>query len=225
MDSTATIRSTPPQIKRRSNRRLIAAGICLSLFAALTALVRRNPKLTADVTATLRLQRRQHPSLTRAMSLISWLGFRPQSLLLPAALVGGSLLAGRSRDARYLVFAWLASFVSYTTKRLVMRPRPDGTEIIVVDAGLRDSSFPSGHVLHYVVFWGFACYLWNATVKHPLLHRIPIVIIGSMISAVGISRVYLGHHWLTDVIASYSLGASILLSLIGLHTRTSRREG
>lgn len=114
--------------------------------------------------------------------------------------------------------------VSYTTKRLVMRPRPGGAEFTVVEADLRDSSFPSGHVLHYVVFWGFVCYLWSRTVKHPLLRRIPVAVVSSMIGTVGISRVYLGHHWLTDVLGSYSLGSGILLSLIGLHTRHANSQ-
>ncbi len=153
------------------------------------------------------------------MSLISWLGFRPQSLALPGALVALYWLTNQRRNARYLVAAWGASMVSYTTKRLVMRPRPGGTEITVVEAGLRDSSFPSGHVLHYVVFWGFACYLWYTTVQLKTIARIPVAFVAALIGTVGISRVYLGHHWLTDVLGSYSLGSGILLTLIGLHTR------
>jgi len=214
----------PPARIRRSNRRLIASAVCFAIFAALATVVRQKPDLTADTSMTLRLQRRRHPHLTRVMSLVSWLGFRPQSLLLPAALVGGSWLLGRPRDARYLIGAWAASFVSYTTKRLVMRPRPGGTEIVVVDAGLRDSSFPSGHVLHYTVFWGFVCYIWSSAVRDTSARRIPIAIVGALISTVGISRVYLGHHWLTDVIASYSLGVGLLLSLIGLHTRAPKHR-
>lgn len=191
------------------------------MFAALSLIVRRNPTLSADVSTTIRIQRRQHPQLTQTMSLVSWLGFRPQSLILPASLVVWFWTTGQPRNARFLIAAWAASMVSYTTKRLVMRPRPGGSEIQVVDADLRDSSFPSGHVLHYVVFWGFAGYLWNATVHRPGLREIPVAILGVLISTVGISRVYLGHHWLTDVIGSYSLGGGILLSLIGLHTRNS----
>ncbi|MEZ4521239.1 MAG: phosphatase PAP2 family protein [Thermomicrobiales bacterium] len=226
MDSETAI---PPVTKRRrvrlSNRRLLASGASLAFFAAIAAVVHRNPNLSADVTATLRLQRRQHPFLTRFMSAISWLGFRPQSLLLPGTLVAGYWAAGHRRSARFLVFAWAASFVSYTTKRLVMRPRPNGPDVQVVEADLRDSSFPSGHVLHYVVFWGFVCYLWNSTIKNPQLRRIPMAVVGFMIATVGISRVYLGHHWLTDVIGSYSLGSAILLSLIGFHTRPPMDEG
>ena len=208
--------------RRLSNRRLAASGLSFLVFAALSVVVRRNPTLTADVSTTIRLQRRHHPLLTRLMSAISWLGFRPQSLLLPALLVAGFWYSGRPREARYLVAAWGASLVSYSTKRLVMRPRPGGTEIRVVEAGLRDSSFPSGHVLHYVVFWGFACYLWNATIRPGLLRAIPLTVVGSIVGTIGISRVYLGHHWLTDVIGSYSLGSGILLGLIGLHKRGPR---
>lgn len=210
--------------RRQARHRLIASGISFLIFAALAFVVRRNPSLSADTSTTIRIQRRQHPLLTRVMSLVSWLGFRPQSLALPASLVSLYWLTGQRRNARYLVFAWAASMVSYTTKRIVMRPRPGGTEITVVDAGLRDSSFPSGHVLHYVVFWGFACYLWYTTVQIKSMSRIPVAFIGSLIATVGFSRVYLGHHWLTDVIGSYSLGSGILLSLIGLHTREASDE-
>jgi undecaprenyl-diphosphatase len=193
--------------------------LAFAAFAALSAVVRRNPRLAADVSMTLRVQRRQHPYLTRGMRIVSWLGFRPQSLILPGASVMLAWLLGNERDARYLIAAWGASFASYTTKRLVMRPRPNGQEVQVVEAELRDSSFPSGHVLHYVVFWGFVGYLWDWHVRRTWLRRIPLSIIAAIISLVGISRIYLGHHWLTDVLGSYSLGTGILLSLIGLRTR------
>ena len=190
----------------------------------LTLIVRANPNLSADTTITVRLQRRQHPLLTKLMSLVSWAGFRPQSLLMPGSIVAGAVLLGQVREARYLVAAWMASFVSYTTKRIVMRPRPGGTDIVVVEAGLRDSSFPSGHVLHYVAFWGFVVYLLKLV---RIVRPVPTVVaslIATAISVVGVSRVYLGHHWLTDVLGSYALGSGILLTLVGLHKRDHRDE-
>lgn len=200
-------------------------GIAFALFLMLLAVVRRNPHINSDVTVTLRLQRRQHPVLTRFMKSVSWLGFRPQSLILPAGIIGGTWLVGLRRDARYLVAAWGASLLSYSTKRLVSRPRPGGDQVNVVRADLRDSSFPSGHVLHYVVFWGFVTYLWSTYSQGRWLRWGPIAWMLSVISLVGPSRVYLGHHWLTDVLASYSLGSGLLLSLIGLRQRHGRRHG
>ncbi len=207
---------------QRRQRRLVftsAVALAFALFGILTLVVRRNPRLASDVAATIRVQRRQHPQLSQLMAIVSWLGFRPQSLFLPASIVSTAWVFGHKRDARYLAAAWCASLISYSTKLLVKRPRPGGDNILVVEADLRDSSFPSGHVLYYVVFWGFVVYLWDWHVRNSFLRRIPVAILTMAIGLVGVSRVYLGHHWLTDVLGSYSLGTGILLSLIGLRSR------
>lgn len=201
----------------------VALG-ALACFVALLLTVRRNPRLERDVVATLRMQRLSHPLVTRAMGFVSWFGFRPQSLLLPISTIAGSWLLGMRRDARYLTFAWLGSLVSWSTKRLVQRPRPSGDGITVTLADLRDSSFPSGHTLHYVAFWGFFAYLCFSQIRNRALRWLPVGWFGSLIALVGPSRVYLGHHWLTDVLASYSLGGAYLSTMIGLHRRKLRSE-
>jgi membrane-associated phospholipid phosphatase len=212
--------TVPPRVARtRSLGFLIAALLAFSAFVALLLKVRANPQIERDVVATLRMQRVSHPVLTRSMRAVSWFGFRPQSLVLPAATVGGTWLIGFRREARYLSFAWAGSLVSYTTKRFVQRPRPFGEGIIVTKANLRDSSFPSGHTLHYVVFWGFFTYLCFSEIRERWLRWLPTAGFGALIGLVGPSRIYLGHHWLTDVLASYCLGIGYLATLIGLHRR------
>lgn len=215
---------SPQTVRHRRTVFMAATGVAFTIFLTLLAIVRRKKEIDTDVTVTLRMQRRQHPLLTRFMTLVSWLGFQPQSLVLPGAVVAGSWLLGLRRDARYLVAAWGASFFSYTTKRFVSRPRPNGLNITVAQANLRDSSFPSGHVLHYVVFWGFVTYLWSTRIRNRWLRWGPIAWMLGMIGMVGPSRIYLGHHWLTDVLASYSLGTGLLMSLIGLRQRHGRRR-
>jgi undecaprenyl-diphosphatase len=212
-------------VRKRRTIFAMCAGAAFTMFLGLLALVRSKPELEADVVTTLRFQRRQHPILARIMETVSWLGFRPQSLAMPAAAITGALIAGFRRDAFFMACAWAASMVSYTTKRLVRRPRPFGGGIVVVDADLRDSSFPSGHVLHYVVFWGFFTYLWYTRLRGTWLRWGPVTLLTSMIAMVGPSRIYLGHHWLTDVLASYSLGTGMLLTLIGLRQRTNNDTG
>ena len=190
------------------------------MFVALASRIRQNHRLDADVRATMALQRMDHPVLARLMSAVSWFGFREQSLVIPGAAIAGFAVTGGRRDARYLAVAWLGSLLSYFTKLIVRRPRPNGEGINVVAADLRDSSFPSGHVLHYITFWGFFAYLCYVRLRPNPERLAPPVAIGSAIGLVGPSRVYLGHHWATDVLGSYTLGAGVLAALIGLHRRT-----
>ncbi|RIK36930.1 MAG: phosphoesterase PA-phosphatase [Chloroflexi bacterium] len=207
---------------RRARPFLLFAALSFSAFIALAAVIRRNHRLDADVRATMALQRMDHPLLARLMAAVSWFGFRQQSLVLPAGIILGFAVTGNRRDARYLAIAWLGSMLSYTTKLIVRRPRPNGEGINIVEADLRDSSFPSGHVLHYISFWGFFAYLSYIRLRPKPERLVPALGVGSAIALVGPSRVYLGHHWLTDVLGSYTLGSGFLTAMIGLHRRGAR---
>lgn len=206
-------------VSRRQSRFFGASIAAFSIFSILLVLVRSRKSAEADLVATMRIQRIKHPVLARMMGVVSWMGFQPQSLMLPASVITVTWLFGSRRDAKYLVFAWAGSFISYTTKLLIKRPRPGGEGIVVAVANLKDTSFPSGHTLHYTAFWGFVSYLLYTRLRGTWLRFGPIGIVGTLIGLVGPSRVYLGHHWLTDVLASYSLGSGYLMGLIGLHSR------
>jgi membrane-associated phospholipid phosphatase len=206
-------------IKQRRSTFLGGSIVAFSSFLILLILVRSKRSVEADLVATMRIQRIKHPMLAKMMGIISWIGFRPQSLLLPASTISLAWLMGFRRDARYLIFAWAGSFISFTTKLLIQRPRPSGEGITVVVANLKDTSFPSGHTLHYVSFWGFFSYLLFVKIRGKWLRYGPLALMSSMIGLIGPSRVYLGHHWLTDVLASYCLGTGYLMGLIGMHRR------
>lgn len=209
--------------KRRQSRFFGASIVAFSIFSILLVLVRSRKSAEADLVATMRIQRVKHPLLARAMGIVSWMGFQPQSLMLPASVITFTWLFGSKRDARYLIFAWLGSMISYTTKLIIKRPRPTGEHVSVTVANLKDTSFPSGHTLHYTVFWGFVSYLLYTRLRGTWLRFGPVGIVGVLVGLVGPSRVYLGHHWLTDVLASYCLGSGYLMGLIGLHTRGDDR--
>jgi membrane-associated phospholipid phosphatase len=209
--------------RRRQSRFFGASIVAFSIFSILLVLVRSRKSAEADLVATMRIQKVKHPLLARAMGVVSWMGFQPQSLMLPASVITFTWLFGSKRDARYLVFAWIGSLISFTTKLIIKRPRPSGEHISVAVANLKDTSFPSGHTLHYTVFWGFVSYLLYTRLRGTWLRFGPVGVVGALIGLVGPSRVYLGHHWLTDVLASYCLGSGYLMGLIGLHTRGNDR--
>ncbi len=211
--------TTSRQLSNRQYLLWTVVVAALGSFLGLLTLVRSNHRMNVDVQVTLKLQGQNHPTLEKSMGIVSWLGFRPQSLIFPATMILSTWSLGFKRDARFLLFAWLASLANFTTKQLVQRPRPSGDGILVTKADLRDSSFPSGHVMHYLVFWGFFAYLLSRRLPAGPLRWLPVSALCGMISAIGPSRIYLGHHWLTDVLGSYSLGTGFLLTLIGLHRR------
>jgi undecaprenyl-diphosphatase len=86
------------------------------------------------------------------------------------------------------------------------RTRPT-SEAVKVLQELTTPSFPSGHVVHYVVFFGFLLATMFYVPRIPKEVRIVIgAFCGFLILAVGFSRIYLGAHWATDVIGGYLVG-------------------
>ena len=205
--------------KRRPSTRMFVFASLASLVGYLWLLifVRSNPAPAGDLAATLRLQRNENRAMARVMDWVSWFGFRPQSVLLPFLAVLWCWLRGRRLASFFLLAAWGSSAVSFLTKLVIRRPRPDNPLIRVVAADIRDTSFPSGHTLHYVTFWGFFAYIVATDARNRAIGRVFATLSGVIIGLVGPSRIYLGHHWLTDVLASYLLGFSYFVGLVTVY--------
>lgn len=183
-------------------------------FAAIFALVRARRSEALDLAVTLKLQRRSHPMLARVMEVVSWPGFPPQSRLIPGVVIA-LLLALRLRlEALAMAGAWGTAILSTIVKAIMRRPRPvAGVDVRVIAAPLGGSSFPSGHTITYVGVYGFLAYLAHTLLRPAALRRVLVAGLVSLVALVGPSRIHQGHHWFTDVTASYLLGASYLLAL------------
>jgi undecaprenyl-diphosphatase len=93
----------------------------------------------------------------------------------------------------------------------VDRPRPRA-DLVNVISQLQDYSFPSGHVLFFTTFGGFLLFLAYTTLRSSWWRSLLRVVLGAMVALIGVSRIYEGEHWTSDVIAAYLLG-SVWLSL------------
>lgn len=123
-----------------------------------------------------------------------------------------------------LLGAWGSALVSTIVKAFMRRPRPvAGTDLRVVAAHLGGSSFPSGHVLTYTVVYGWLAVVADVLIRPDRLRRIVVGMLAALIAGVGPSRIHLGHHWPTDVTASYLLGSSYLAALVVLYRRLKAR--
>src|SRR6185503_16146129 len=138
---------------------------------------------------------------------------------LPASIAGLLWARGHRLEAGLQVAAWTAAGAADILKSITRRPRPLPPDVRVVVARLGGSSFPSGHVLTYVAIYGFAAHLATTMIERPWLRVAVAGPLVGLVALVGPSRVYLGHHWPTDVLASYLLGFAWLTGLTTLHAR------
>jgi undecaprenyl-diphosphatase len=218
---------SPREAVARGRLATWAAAGAFGAFMAIFGLVRARRSDAFDLALLLKFQRRRNPLLAALMRIGSWFGFPPQSRIIPPLLVGGLWLARLRLEAAALTAGWGTALVSTLLKALMRRPRPiAGEDLRVVAAPLGGSSFPSGHVITYMGFYGFAAYLAFTLIRPAAVRRAVVAGLLALLALVGPSRIHQGHHWPTDVTASYLLGTTYLIGLTTLYRRAkARRSG
>lgn len=108
--------------------------------------------------------------------------------------------------------------VSVIFKNVIMRERP----VISLIEKPSDFSFPSGHTMCSIAFYGFVVYLLLKNVKNYFLKWLIIFIFAMLVIFIGISRIYLNVHYFTDVIAGLILGSICLLMIINIYNKNEK---
>lgn len=213
----------PRRAIARGHGATVVVAVALTIFAALFTVVRRNRSRLFDLHITRSLQRVSVPGFDALMHLVSWPGFPPQSRIIPPALSFIWLLLGFPIEAAFQLLSWSTGAISAMVKLAMGRPRPAPEDVRVVPGRIGGSSFPSGHVLIYSGVYGFLAFLLETLVRPDKVRRAVTALLVALVALVGPSRIYLGHHWFTDVIASYLLGGSYLLAQMALYRRIKTR--
>jgi undecaprenyl-diphosphatase len=117
-------------------------------------------------------------------------------------------------------FSWLlVNAIKFIVGR--SRPTPDLVEVYDHPVG---RSFPSGHVTSYMALYGFIFYLVCKLMRPSMLRSTLLILCGAMLALVGVSRVYLGAHWTSDVFAGYCFGFFWLALTIYIYRRRKDAE-
>jgi len=123
----------------------------------------------------------------------------------------------RSRTPLVLMLIATAGSLLMTTvgKAIVGRPRPPLSE--AVPPYEYAFSFPSGHSLNSTVIAGVVAYLLLRRLSSTWARALTVVLAVVWAVVMGLSRVFLGHHWLTDVVFAWLLGSAWLALIITAH--------
>lgn len=119
------------------------------------------------------------------------------------------LLAIKDKKIGCLIWGNLgiATLLNQILKHIVQRPRP--MEYRIIDES--GYSFPSGHSMVSAAFYGFLIYLIYRNVKNKYVKWFSILGLSMLVILIGISRIYLGVHYTSDVIAGFLISISYLI--------------
>lgn len=183
--------------------------------------------LNANVAATRIVQSLQAPGLKELTRLISGFGNAPKVIVITSIVL---FVFSRRTEAFFLAFSGLGGWITaMVLKHFFSSPRPTA-DLVNVFHQWPNGSFPSGHLVFYVCYFGFLFVIARDELPVKTLYRrLVLIFLLMMIGLVGFSRVYLGEHWVSDLLGSYVLGTlwlwmSVKLYQIWVVTRERQRR-
>lgn len=112
---------------------------------------------------------------------------------------------------KFAIVALSSTAIYQGMKYIFQRPRPDIALRLIEESGY---SFPSGHSMNCLVSYGILAYLLLRYCENRKLAKLLSIGLGLIIILIGLSRVYVGVHFPTDVIGGWSLGIAVLVAIM-----------
>jgi len=191
---------------------LLSGAIMISLIARYTQF------FPGDKTIARNLQRQRKPWIRQFMIAISEVGFPRIGIPLTFSIAGIFWILRFRLEAIFVLLTASSNILNTIVKHLIKRPRPT-KELVTVARVINEPSFPSGHVMQYMNLFGLLDYLLATNWRSGRLRNILLTICTSLIILIGPSRIYLGAHWPSDVMAGYIYGGLWFGGLMALYLR------
>lgn len=193
------------------------AGFCLLLFITIALNLDSVSELDGAVYAAV--SRLHSPAATEFFKACTLMVGPIVLLVISLTLV--FILPRREYRIPILLNLSAAVLLNLGLKHVFSRPRPTEVVRIVVETG---SSFPSGHTMAASCFYGFLIYLVWQLCRNRALRNAVTALLSLVIALVGFSRVYLGVHYFTDVLAGLCVSVCYLIVFTSLVSRFFMHE-
>lgn len=183
---------------------LVVVVLGINGFIELTDTVQNNNIKTFDASVTEEVTSYRQPILTDYFTTVTYIGdVYGYAVVLALTIIISRLVFKRWKYVVQISFVLVLSAISnLILKRFFDRARPEAEHLVVV----KTLSYPSGHAMSAMAFYGFVIYLFYKYIKNPFLKILAILLTGILILSIGVSRIYLGVHFPSDIIGGFIAG-------------------
>lgn len=191
---------------------LLLCAVCIIFLLKMSDDILEKQALDFDTTIRTTVYAWRSPQLTSLMMNFTFLG-SATFLVLGSALFMAYLFVKRKKDALiFFIIFYSTALLNTLLKLFFQRPRPDLMPLVHENS----YSFPSGHAMNSSVFYiALSYFVWRHTRKWWLALLVSLLA-ALLIFCIGLSRVYLGAHYPSDVIAGYLTGVVWFTMMIAL---------
>lgn len=193
------------------NKRLIILFICLIVFIKFAEDVFFNEIIKTDAIAYKYIvEKLRTDTLTQIMKIITSFGDAISIIILTII----TIIIARNKKIRICIVSnvIIITLLNIIIKNLMKRERPDGFRIIS-ETGY---SFPSGHSMVSTAFYGLLIYFAYKYIKNKKLKYFTCALLSTLIISICVSRVYLGVHYGSDVIAGFVLSVAYMIGFTAI---------
>lgn len=204
---------------KHKNNYYLAASICLVAFVILGYTVKFYPDMIQGFDNQVQSAIRTPLSSGKTLFFKSMTFLGNSTTLIALVCVSSIFFLFKKY---YSELCWLVGTtavggaVNYLIKFVYQRPRPQLEHLVEAN----HYSFPSGHAMASLIFYGSLIVIVHLVATRSWLKTSVSLVLGLLILLIGVSRVYVGVHYPTDILGGFLLGAALLLGSFPLFIKT-----
>ena len=192
----------------KNNKRWCLLLICLVVFIVILENVFDNEIVLLDTNIYNTISLFKNDTVTAIFKMITQFG--SATILICFTILSFVFLKNKKISFSIALNLIIVGLFNQVLKWMIQRPRPEGFRLID-ESGY---SFPSGHSMASMAFYGLIIYFVFKNVKNKTIKAVIGTILSLLILLIGMSRIYLGVHYASDVIAGFALSIAYLIIYI-----------